>query len=70
MRSYEFLEAVDELPIGLKIRNGRSDCESFESIAVEFMVSRNEWIHPNNKWERVEGVNASHEPARKFLPNI
>lgn len=70
MRSYEFLEAVDELPIGFKIRNGRSGRKGFESVVVEFMVSRDEWVHPNDEWECVEGLDAPHEPARKFLPNI
>ena len=70
MCTYEFLEALDKLPIRVKIRNARGGREGFEGVAVEFMVPGNMWIHPNDKWERIEGLDAPHEPARKFLPNI
>jgi hypothetical protein len=70
VRAYECLEALDKLPIRIEIRDGRGGREGFEGIAVEFMVPRNERIHSNDKWERIEGFDAPARATRKFLPNI
>lgn len=70
MCSDEFFKALDELPIRLKIRDGSGGSEGFEGVAVEFMIPCNKWIHSNDEWERVEGLDASNDPTRKFLPSI
>lgn len=70
MCSYEFFEALDKLPIGLKIHDGSGGSESFKGMAVEFMIPCNIWIQPNDEWERIEGLDASNDPTRKFLPGI
>ena len=70
MCSDEFFKALDELPIRLKIRDGSGGSEGFEGVAVEFMIPCNEWIHSNDEWERIEGLDASNDPTRKFLPSI
>ena len=70
MCSYEFFEALDKLPVRLKIRDGRGGSEGFKGVAVEFMIPCNKWIRPNDKWERIEGLDASNDPTRKFLPSI
>lgn len=70
MCPYEFLEVLDELPIGFEIRDRRCGREGFEGVAIEFMVSCDKWIHPNDKWERIQGLDAPHNAPRKFLPNI